>query len=993
MNRKLLLRLEFITLIFFCLIFFSWNSGLAQYTPWKSFSTAHGLGDVEVYTIYESPSTGDLWFGTKNGATRYDGTWKNFILDSVVPAGNKVRAIVNEGIGRMWFGTENGLRILQYGTVVPGFDILKNCHIWAIEKEDNNNWWFGTSYGAFQFRPDSIVEWRKYIIQGDSATNNIRDILIDKDDNIWFGTFNGIYCMDSNSNWIGSYLESSIITDIFKDKDDNLWIATDGYGGFKLENGIMNPIDEVPLPVRLSAITQDWEGRLFFTSYEGGVTSFFEGTTKWDVITSQDGLAHNAVFDVEEDCFRNIWFATRYNGVSRFERSWQNYLSSDIGLPSNEIFSLEKDNNDNIWAGLNDAGIFKFNGRDFEKKYPFDNSNNYDIYCMGKGTDSTMWFGTKDQGVLKFDGIKWETLQSPQFPFGNNWILSIFKDTFNDLWFGTKGGGVTWFQVQDSNWVPYTTDSGLVNNSVKDIIEDNQGLMWFATNKGVSCFDREEQQFVDIDSINFPLYIYNSITKDDRGNLWFSTQEHGVVKYNGTDLEYFQTDSGLVSNQIHTVQFDSINKKLWFGSDRGVNYLNLKYGQHSWQLFTDQNSGLIDSDSWTNSILIDHEIKRIDSNEDTVSVLWFGTKNGIARYQGEIFPPETYILKPEKDNHIFVTANPVFEVFARDNISSAFELSYSYLILKIDSVGTKHQLFGGWSGFSFNNQIMLPGALENGGYEIQVRARDSENNIDPSPEIRKFKIDQLLTTQTVEGSKENYLFTYDDQRQVKIYFPPNTFNKSINIKINTLIDTIVTPSIKTFFKFEVFAVDQNNKKVEPAPNFENVGTISIRDTINIFRSNLEDDQYPALYHKVSAFDRDWNYIGGTADFTSQTLSVPFRSFGQYLVGFGDRVPDNGIITGLNCRPRVFSTCGSNPSNNTLIVFTLGKTVPVTIKIYNVAGRLIRSLKTGEQLFVGENAVSWDGKNEENENCVSGLYIICVVVEGKKQLKTVAIVNI
>lgn len=81
MNRKLLLRIRLFIFVFFCLICFSWRSGVAQYSQWQSFSSAQGLGDVKVYTIFESSKTGDLWFGTRNGATRYDGIWKNFDVD------------------------------------------------------------------------------------------------------------------------------------------------------------------------------------------------------------------------------------------------------------------------------------------------------------------------------------------------------------------------------------------------------------------------------------------------------------------------------------------------------------------------------------------------------------------------------------------------------------------------------------------------------------------------------------------------------------------------------------------------------------------------------------------------------------------------------------------------------------------------------------------------------------------------------------------------
>jgi flagellar hook assembly protein FlgD len=89
---------------------------------------------------------------------------------------------------------------------------------------------------------------------------------------------------------------------------------------------------------------------------------------------------------------------------------------------------------------------------------------------------------------------------------------------------------------------------------------------------------------------------------------------------------------------------------------------------------------------------------------------------------------------------------------------------------------------------------------------------------------------------------------------------------------------------------------------------------------------------------------------------------------------------------------VFSTLGNDITDHTDIIFSLGKNIPVTIKIFNMAGRHIRDLVVQESYSAGENAVSWNGTNEAGARCVSGLYIICVMANGKKEFKTVAIVN-
>ena len=50
--------------------------GLAQ-AGWKTFTAREGLGSNHVYFVSEDRA-GNLWFGTSNGVTRYDGNWRTF---------------------------------------------------------------------------------------------------------------------------------------------------------------------------------------------------------------------------------------------------------------------------------------------------------------------------------------------------------------------------------------------------------------------------------------------------------------------------------------------------------------------------------------------------------------------------------------------------------------------------------------------------------------------------------------------------------------------------------------------------------------------------------------------------------------------------------------------------------------------------------------------------------------------------------------------------
>ena len=74
------------------------------------------------------------------------------------------------------------------------------------------------------------------------------------------------------------------------------------------------------------------------------------------------------------------------------------------------------------------------------------------------------------------------------------------------------------------------------------------------------------------------------------------------------------------------------------------------------------------------------------------------------------------------------------------------------------------------------------------------------------------------------------------------------------------------------------------------------------------------------------------------------------------------------------------------------MFELGEEKNATIKIYNTAGRLIRLLKENEQMQIGGNTISWDGRDQNGSVCVTGLYVVSVKVEDKMATQTVVVMN-
>jgi hypothetical protein len=88
---------------------------------------------------------------------------------------------------------------------------------------------------------------------------------------------------------------------------------------------------------------------------------------------------------------------------------------------------------------------------------------------------------------------------------------------------------------------------------------------------------------------------------------------------------------------------------------------------------------------------------------------------------------------------------------------------------------------------------------------------------------------------------------------------------------------------------------------------------------------------------------------------------------------------------VSLRPNEFSLAGvPNPfAGLTAIRYALPSDGPVRLRIYNPAGRLVRSLLCGQEL-AGEHEVVWNGRDGHDRECISGLYF-CRVEIGNTQL--------
>jgi ligand-binding sensor domain-containing protein/signal transduction histidine kinase len=170
-------------------------------------------------------------------------------------------------------------------------------------------------------------------------------------------------------------------------------------------------------------------------------------------------------------------------------------------------------------------------------------------------------------------------------------------------------------------------NQGLSSSYIWSMLEDKRGNLWFGTDEsGVIRYDGKSfTQYTEKEGLSNNSV--RSMLEDKRGNLWFGTYDGGLSRYDGKVFTHFSEKEGLSNNFIRCIIEDK-RGDIWFGTAGGgvIRYdgKSLPDGQAIFTYYTEK-EGLPAND--VQSIF-----------EDKSGNLWFGTDgDGVCRFDGSLF--------------------------------------------------------------------------------------------------------------------------------------------------------------------------------------------------------------------------------------------------------------------------------------------------------------------------------------------------------------------
>lgn len=279
------------------------------------------------------------------------------------------------------------------------------------------------------------------------------------------------------------------------DQRDVKWVGTDGDGAMALspDNTRWIPMASQSQRKEAGTITDieiDRDSNIWVVTLVGAAVVSPKGQTT-ETFTAGNELPAASLQDVAIDGAGNPWFATWGGGVRMLDRAtgtWHRYTQTE-GLLDDRVATIRIDPDDNKWFGTA-AGISRL-------------------------APSGEW---RDYG--------------PAAGFGQGAVWAMVGDVDGSLWCATQGGGVVVLDADGQVTAHYTTENGLPDNMVNDVMIDTNGNKWFATNNGLVMLPRDGTAMTTFTTANgLGSNVVTELSLDPFGNIWAATYGGGLSLY------------------------------------------------------------------------------------------------------------------------------------------------------------------------------------------------------------------------------------------------------------------------------------------------------------------------------------------------------------------------------------------------------------------------------------------------------------------------------
>jgi ligand-binding sensor domain-containing protein len=447
---------------------------------------------------------------------------------------------------------------------------------------------------------------------GQTAGNNVRAVIEDRQGQIWLGTNNGVAHLDPETGTITRFplipdshtgaLEG-IVGSLFEDREGRLWVGS--------------VVGLLRFDRRLGQYTR-WPG-------PNGELAALNRVEIGDIFEDKDGA---------------LWVATMGEGLHRVDVSTgrgTRYLpdpDDPDSISTARVRRLVPDGQGRLYVGTENAGldILDLTTRKFAHNRPDPEDatslRSGSIWSMRLDDQGILWIGTFNNGVdcISPSAQRFQSLRARRGGLSDSHVSAVLEDRLGNLWIGTDGGGLNRLDRKTGTFRYYRHDAKdsttIGSNAVWALLEDSQRRLWVGGwDGGLGLLDPASGR---VTRFRHDPADPKSITSD---NVWrileLSTGELLVVTHAGADLfdprsRVFTRVSELYpgASRLYSAAEDG-QGNIWLAGSSFIDYVDRRKGSTTRHPNDPQDPGSLGV-GWAQAVSV-----------DSAGNVWLGSERGL----------------------------------------------------------------------------------------------------------------------------------------------------------------------------------------------------------------------------------------------------------------------------------------------------------------------------------------------------------------------------
>ncbi|HTV40322.1 MAG TPA: two-component regulator propeller domain-containing protein [Candidatus Sulfotelmatobacter sp.] len=387
-------------------------------------------------------------------------------------------SLATDAAGRLWFSKGNRVGVFRDGAFKTLFTLPDD--ISCIGWRAGGGIWICTAHQFLEAdldqQPRAVTPFPAAVTHGGPQT-----LLEDHTGAIWIGTAaNGIFrvCGTNVEAAPSSYFD---IVCFDEDREGNIWAGTGGGGLERLRPRIIELLGpDSGLPNEsVRSTCQDTRGAIWVATQNGLVARRQNG--RWETLETGTNSLDGSATCVAAASDGGIWIGTRDNGFFYWKDGRRQHWTQEDGLSSDNVRTILQSSNGDVFISTDTPSRIQRlrNGRLEPVAMSFPHRSLRSIVEDARGN---VWVASADGVLMRIDGDK----LVDETPGVTNRLLSIrclYPAPDGSLWIGYANWGIG--RLKDGKFYRFTSDKGLYDDYVSQMVADDRGWLWCAGNRGM----------------------------------------------------------------------------------------------------------------------------------------------------------------------------------------------------------------------------------------------------------------------------------------------------------------------------------------------------------------------------------------------------------------------------------------------------------------------------------------------------------------------------